>query len=130
MGKPDAAELGEGIDLGGSLCGEATPNPPGVVPGPGFSEEAQSEAAWLFLRTPAGRRRGAGGCVPGALPALPCTPCGPALRKVSLQKPLPSNEPVPTASLTGNNRLQLYLSLSRASCRLAGHFRPAWAWLK
>lgn len=87
MGKPDAAELGEGIDLGGSLCGGATLNPPGVVPGPGYCVEARSSAAWVFLRTPAGGRRGPGGCTPGALPALSCTPRGPALGPASVQLP-------------------------------------------
>lgn len=127
MGKPDAVELGEGIVLGGSLCGGATPNPLGVVPGPGYcGVEARSAAAWVFFAP-----RLAGGVALVAARQVPSLPSGArlavrhsALRVSRSLYPRVNRSPRP---LTGNNRLQLDLSPSRASSRLAGHFRPAWA---
>lgn len=110
MGKPVVAELGEGIDLGGSLCGGVTPNPSRRRPWSWVLCEARSTTAWSSF-TP----RQAGGVARVAARQAPLPSRAHlavrllALRvSSSLQKPLPSSEPVPKA-LAGSNRLQLDL---------------------
>lgn len=113
MGKPDAAGLGEGIDLGGSLCGGATPNSPhpqasSLVLGPVRRRGAQTPGSSFAPRQAGGVARVAARQAP--LPSRAHLAVRLLALRVSssLQKPLPSSEPVPKV-LAGNNRLQLDL---------------------